>query len=172
MGWDQIEKDHYNYSTFFNNNQGTNFLPEQTQRVRCAITSTLYMLAFFLLNISYFDHLLWNSFNLDLAKKSAWYGLLLVLISWNLKKQNSLKLLVEKICAYMYMYMYDTCNASFFSETHGGNGQFLSQKLQTLLTPMVGCGRMVVGFTTTHAVSAYHHWSCEFETICTTISGS
>ena len=24
-------------------------------------------------------------------------------------------------------------------------------------------GRMVVGFTTTYAISAYHHWSCEFE---------
>jgi len=22
---------------------------------------------------------------------------------------------------------------------------------------------MVVGFTTTYAISAYHHWSCEFE---------
>jgi hypothetical protein len=26
-----------------------------------------------------------------------------------------------------------------------------------------GCDRMVVGFTTTYAVSAYHHSSCEFE---------
>ena len=27
-----------------------------------------------------------------------------------------------------------------------------------------GCGdHMVVGFTTTHAISAYHHLSCEFE---------
>ena len=27
-----------------------------------------------------------------------------------------------------------------------------------------GCrGRMVVGFITTYAISAYHHWSCEFE---------
>jgi hypothetical protein len=26
-----------------------------------------------------------------------------------------------------------------------------------------GHDRMVVGFTTTFAVSAYHHWSCEFE---------
>jgi hypothetical protein len=27
------------------------------------------------------------------------------------------------------------------------------------------CGhdRMVVGFTTTYAISAYHHWCCEFE---------
>jgi hypothetical protein len=25
------------------------------------------------------------------------------------------------------------------------------------------CDRMVVGFTTTYAVSAYHHWCCEFE---------
>ena len=24
--------------------------------------------------------------------------------------------------------------------------------------------RIVVGFTTTYAISAYHHWSCEFET--------
>jgi hypothetical protein len=23
--------------------------------------------------------------------------------------------------------------------------------------------RMVVGFTTTYAISAYHHWYCEFE---------
>jgi hypothetical protein len=26
-----------------------------------------------------------------------------------------------------------------------------------------GCDRMVVGFTTTCAMSAYHHYSCEFE---------
>ena len=27
-----------------------------------------------------------------------------------------------------------------------------------------GCDRMIVGFTTTCAISAYHHYSCEFET--------
>ena len=26
-----------------------------------------------------------------------------------------------------------------------------------------GCARIVVGFTTTYAISAYHHWRCEFE---------
>ena len=26
-----------------------------------------------------------------------------------------------------------------------------------------GRGRMVVGFTTTYAISAYHQWYCEFE---------
>jgi hypothetical protein len=26
-----------------------------------------------------------------------------------------------------------------------------------------GDDRMVVGFTTTYAISAYHHWCCEFE---------
>ena len=26
-----------------------------------------------------------------------------------------------------------------------------------------GCDRMVVRFTTTYAISAYHHWCCEFE---------
>jgi hypothetical protein len=26
-----------------------------------------------------------------------------------------------------------------------------------------GCDRIVVGFTTTYAISAYHHWCCEFE---------
>jgi hypothetical protein len=25
--------------------------------------------------------------------------------------------------------------------------------------------RMVVGFTTTYAISAYHHWCCEFESL-------
>jgi len=24
-------------------------------------------------------------------------------------------------------------------------------------------GRMVVGFTTTYAISAYHHWCCAFQ---------
>jgi len=34
----------------------------------------------------------------------------------------------------------------------------------TLLMTMGGRrGRMVVGFTTTYAISAYHHWCCEFE---------
>ena len=27
------------------------------------------------------------------------------------------------------------------------------------------CDRMVFGFTTTCAISAYHHWSCEFESL-------
>jgi hypothetical protein len=27
-----------------------------------------------------------------------------------------------------------------------------------------GSDRMVVEFTTTYAISAYHHWCCEFET--------
>ena len=26
-----------------------------------------------------------------------------------------------------------------------------------------GLDRMVVGFTTTYAIRAYHHWCCEFE---------
>jgi len=26
-----------------------------------------------------------------------------------------------------------------------------------------GCDRMLVGFTTTYAISAYHHWCCDFE---------
>jgi len=26
-----------------------------------------------------------------------------------------------------------------------------------------GRDRMIVGFTTTYAISAYHHWCCEFE---------
>jgi len=26
-----------------------------------------------------------------------------------------------------------------------------------------GCDRMVGGFTTTYAISAYHHWCCELE---------
>ena len=26
-----------------------------------------------------------------------------------------------------------------------------------------GCDQMVVGFTTTYAISAYHHWCCDFE---------
>ena len=30
-------------------------------------------------------------------------------------------------------------------------------------TGIRGGDRMVVGFTTTYAVSAYHHWCCEFE---------
>jgi hypothetical protein len=30
-------------------------------------------------------------------------------------------------------------------------------------TDLSGRDRMVVGFTTTYAISAYHHWCCEFE---------
>ena len=26
-----------------------------------------------------------------------------------------------------------------------------------------GSDRMIAGFTTTYAISAYHHWRCEFE---------
>ena len=26
-----------------------------------------------------------------------------------------------------------------------------------------GCDRMIAGFTTTYAISAYYHWCCEFE---------
>ena len=42
-----------------------------------------------------------------------------------------------------------------------------SQPLPTAITQIViQCGgrdRMVVGFTTTYAISVYHHWCCEFE---------
>jgi len=28
-----------------------------------------------------------------------------------------------------------------------------------------GRDHMVIGFTTTYVISAYHHWSCEFESL-------
>jgi len=31
------------------------------------------------------------------------------------------------------------------------------------MAKLCGRDRMVVGFTTTYTISAYHHWSCEFE---------
>jgi len=34
-----------------------------------------------------------------------------------------------------------------------------------LLGDRRGRYRMVVGFTTTYAISAYHHWCCEFESL-------
>jgi len=32
-----------------------------------------------------------------------------------------------------------------------------------LVQRLRGRDRMIVGFTTTYAISAYHHWCCEFE---------
>jgi hypothetical protein len=37
----------------------------------------------------------------------------------------------------------------------------LNQK--NIYTILRGSDLMIVGFTTTYAISAYHHWSCEFE---------
>jgi hypothetical protein len=34
---------------------------------------------------------------------------------------------------------------------------------QVICRGLRDCGRMVVWFTTTNAISAYHHWCCEFE---------
>jgi hypothetical protein len=36
-------------------------------------------------------------------------------------------------------------------------------ELYMALTGRRGRDRMVVGFTTTYAISAYHHWCCDFE---------
>ena len=36
--------------------------------------------------------------------------------------------------------------------------------MSTKVRDHCGPARMVVGFTTTYAISAYHHWCCEFET--------
>jgi hypothetical protein len=36
--------------------------------------------------------------------------------------------------------------------------------INLLLFPVMGhCDCMIVRFTTTHVLSAYHHWCCEFE---------
>ena len=45
-------------------------------------------------------------------------------------------------------YMYNVISTNVFYKTKGG---------------CHGRDRMVVGFTTTYATSAYHHWCCEFE---------
>ena len=36
-------------------------------------------------------------------------------------------------------------------------------KVPNILQDRRGGDRMVVGFTTTYAISAYHYWRCEFE---------
>jgi hypothetical protein len=43
------------------------------------------------------------------------------------------------------------------------NCMLKSSSHTNVLGPLCGHGRMVVGFTTTCAISAYHHLSCEFE---------
>jgi len=40
---------------------------------------------------------------------------------------------------------------------------FMYSKTYIKLRSRRGRDRMVVGFTTTYAISAYHHWCCEFE---------
>jgi hypothetical protein len=40
---------------------------------------------------------------------------------------------------------------------------FFSQKIKKYSRGCHGNDLMVVGFTTTYAISAYHHWCCEFE---------
>jgi hypothetical protein len=34
---------------------------------------------------------------------------------------------------------------------------------ELIISDRRGSDRMVVGFTTTYAIRAYHHWCCEFE---------
>ena len=45
----------------------------------------------------------------------------------------------------------------------GGSLWVLISKLYTYLLLGRGRDRMVVGFTTTHPISAYYHYSCDFE---------
>jgi len=40
---------------------------------------------------------------------------------------------------------------------------FISADDYSLLMGRRGRDCMVIGFTTTYAISAYHHWCCEFE---------
>jgi hypothetical protein len=39
----------------------------------------------------------------------------------------------------------------------------LEKKKEFMFVCLFGRDRMVVGFTTTHAISAHHQWCCEFE---------
>ena len=43
------------------------------------------------------------------------------------------------------------------------NFSFYIPQSRLILRGLYNCDRMVVGFTTTCAISAYHHESCEFE---------
>jgi hypothetical protein len=60
------------------------------------------------------------------------------------------------------------------SETLSQTGYFLQYQRKTYIEidqiksqyhirDCCGCDRIVVGFITTYAITAYHHWSCEFE---------
>ena len=49
-------------------------------------------------------------------------------------------------------------NCSSWSSSH-----WLLYRFQTINRGRHGRVRMVVGFTTTYAISTYHHWRCEFE---------
>ena len=37
------------------------------------------------------------------------------------------------------------------------------QNINLLVGGRRGCDRMVIGFTSTYAISVYHHWCCEFK---------
>jgi hypothetical protein len=52
------------------------------------------------------------------------------------------------VCKYMIGFFTNLYSCQAYSWNKGG---------------CCGCDRMVVGFTTTYAISAYHHWCCEFE---------
>jgi hypothetical protein len=61
---------------------------------------------------------------------------------WSLVPRNSMFYLFEFCLKNMWNY-----NRGLYSRVGGHRGH----------------DRMVVGFTSTYAISAYHHWSCEFE---------
>ena len=67
----------------------------------------------------------------------------------------------------LYIYFFDILKP-FFIKINTDQGQileffFVAYLISKLPWGHRGCDHMVVGFTTTCAISAYHHESCEFE---------
>jgi len=66
------------------------------------------------------------------------------------------KLYIFRQCTYICIVyiLYRWCRLWLFNATFYNN---------LIIRGRRGRDRMVVGFTTTYAISAYHHWCCEFE---------
>jgi hypothetical protein len=67
------------------------------------------------------------------------------------KSVRNLYNILPKINISTFVYSYDICMWSFVIILH------------PCLTCHRGLDRMLVGFTTTYAISAYYYWCCEFE---------
>ena len=75
-------------------------------------------------------------------------------------------IMIQKITEFVFIFLLNSCNllvCKFPLDATRQKTIFFSQNLPNAIKGRRDRDRMVAGFTTTYAISAYHHWYCEFE---------